>query len=280
MPGQQAGHPVDFAVFVAIGAPYALTGVLAALLSLIPFFSANASVPRGLIVLVGVQLAGLGVARANQSTIAIHGWSAIALTSSVLLPLLSLQVTLLREPYVSLARHSAGPAMFATFIVVVVLTLGAVWSLTSAWQTPEFAALLFMPMAVLVPAMMSMRETVYQRIALETLAETALLCAVMTAIAFAAPPRWRALIPAITLALEFVALWIAGRGPWFHATSGTVVRVLYTTLLASTVVLVVAVPVIAAWFVNRQDRSSPLMPDRAPSFDNRRPPRGAASRSR
>jgi hypothetical protein len=42
-------------------------------------------------------------------------------------------------------------------------------------------------------------------------------------------------------------LWIAGRGPVFHTTSGGIVRLLYILMLATAVLLVVSVPIFAVW---------------------------------
>src|SRR3954451_6215644 len=57
--------PIDFAPFLSIAAPQAVTGVLAGLFSVISFFSANGSVPRGVIALAGIHFLGFAAARAR-----------------------------------------------------------------------------------------------------------------------------------------------------------------------------------------------------------------------
>jgi hypothetical protein len=57
----------------------------------------------------------------------------------------------------------------------------------------------------------------------------------------------RLLIPPVVLGIEILLLWIAGRGPVFHTTSGGIVRLLYILMLATAVLLVVSVPIFAVW---------------------------------
>jgi uncharacterized membrane protein YozB (DUF420 family) len=77
-----------------------------------------------------------------------------------------------------------------------------------------------------------------------------LIASVATAVAWLLAPPHRMLVPAVALAVVFVALWATGHGPWFHTTSGGVVRVLYSVMLAVSVVLVVIVPLMALWIQN------------------------------
>jgi hypothetical protein len=61
----------------------------------------------------------------------------------------------------------------------------------------------------------------------------------------------RLLVPSVAVAVEFVILWATGHGPWFHETSGDIVRVLYSLMIGVSVVLVVMVPFAAAWIRQR-----------------------------
>jgi hypothetical protein len=154
---------------------------------------------------------------------------------------------LLREPYVSWERGSASPAMVATMVVSVVLFVGAVWAVASSWSEPDVAGLLFMPQGMIVPAFVGMRSAIQEQPAIEMLGYVLLLSAAVTAIAWVLPPTSRILTPPFALAIEFVLLWMAGYGPWFQETSGDVVRVLYSVMLALTVILTVAVPFASLW---------------------------------
>jgi hypothetical protein len=225
----------------------AVVGMLALLISIVPFLSGRGSIPRGLIILIVIQAAVAGSLKAVEHHALMRSWISTLTCSAVLVPLLALQVTLLREPYVSWSRQSAAPALVATLIVGMVLIVGAVWTIATSWEDPDAAGLLFLPQAMVVPALIGMRSTILERPALEILGEILLLAALATAVSWVLTPTTRMLTPPIAVAVEFVILWITGYGPWFHATSGDVVRVLYGLMLALTVILVVAVPFVALW---------------------------------
>ena len=235
----------------------AITGLTALFLGALPMFSSSAgTMPRGMLALLFLQLAGLLISRALQEPALVLGWTSTLFVSCLLAPLLALQVTLLREPYVSLARHSATPALFATFVVAIVILFGAVWCVVVGWSDPDQAALLFMPAGLLWPAMIGAGAVVSQRSALLTLAEVSLICAAAMALAVLLPPFARIFVPAGMLAFEFVFLWISGHGPWFQPTSGGIVRTVYAGSLVLSVLLIVAAPLMAmaaGTFLARRD---------------------------
>ena len=223
-----------------------VTGLAALALGLVPTFSSSAgTMPRGMLALLFLQLAGLLVARSMQSPALVLSWTATLFVSCLLEPLLALQVTLLREPYVSLARHSATPALFATFVVAIVIMFGAVWCVVVGWSDPDQASLLFMPAGLLWPAMIGIGAVVSQRSALLTLAEVMLISAAAMSLAMVLPPFARIFVPAGAIAFEFLFLWISGQGPWFQPTSGGIVRTVYIGSLALSVLLIVAAPLMA-----------------------------------
>ena len=224
----------------------AVTGAAALFLGVVPMFSSSAgTVPRGMLVLLFLQIAGLLFSRASQAPALILSWTATLFVTCLLAPLIALQVTLLREPYVSLARHSAGPALFATFVVAIAVAFGAIWCVVIGWSDPDHAALLFMLAGLLWPAMIGAGAVVSQRTALLILSEVCLISAAAMALAVLLPPFSRIFVPAGTLAFEFVFLWLSGQGPWFQPTSGGVVRAIYAGSLVLTVLLIVAAPLMA-----------------------------------
>lgn len=237
----------------------AITGSAALVLGILPVFSSPAAAtPRGMLALLLLQVAGLFAARLLNAPILVLSWTTTLFASCLLGPLLALQVTLLREPYVSLARHSATPALFATFVVAIVILFGAVWCVVVGWSDPDRAALLFMPAGLLWPAMIGAGSVVSQRAALLTIAHVTLICAVAIAISVVLPPFSRIFVPAGMLAIQFVLLWLAGQGPLLQSTSGGIVRVIYIGSLVLTVVLIVTAPLMATaagtFFARRDDR--------------------------
>jgi hypothetical protein len=225
----------------------AMVGFLALSVSFLPFLSGGGSVPRGLMIVIAVQVIAVGILKASEYLHLMRIWFSTLICSAVLVPLLALQVTLLREPYVSWGRGSASPPLVATLVVAMVLLVCGVWAIATSWDDPDQAGLLFMPQAMVVPALIGMRSTILESATLRIFGEILLLASIATAISWLFPPAMRLLTPPIAIAVEFVFLWATGYGPWFHSTSGNVVRVLYSVMLAFTIILVVAVPFVALW---------------------------------
>ena len=240
-------RPRESGYLLGLAAAPTVVGVLALVASLFSALSGGGSVPRGLVLIVFVQLVAAGLLRATEHGALMRSWIATMIVSAVLVPLIALQVTLLREPYVSWERGSASPSLVATLVVSVVLFVGAVWSVATSWAEPDVAGLLFLPQGMIVPALIGMRSAIQEQPAIEMLGYMMLLAAGATAVAWMVPPASRILAPPFALAIEFVLLWLAGYGPWFHATSGDIVRVLYSVMLALAVILTVAVPFAALW---------------------------------
>jgi hypothetical protein len=236
----------------------AIAGIACLLFGVVPLFSTAAgTLPRGMLMLLLLQLGGLLISRASDSPALVLSWTACLFVSALLAPIFALQVTLLREPYVSLARHSSGPALFATLIAAIALLVVAVWAVSVGWSEPDQAALLFMPAALLWPAIIGVGGVVSQRSALLATGEVFLIGAIATAISVTLPPFTRVFVPAGTLGCEFVFLWITGQGPWFQPTSGGIVRAVYVLSLLLSVLLTVATPLLAmaagTFFARRGD---------------------------
>lgn len=268
----KSAGPRDSGVVLGFAACYGAIGFLALLLSFVSIVSGTGSVPRGVIILIALQLIAAGLLRASGNIALTRPWISALICTAVLLPLLAMQVTLLREPYVALSRGSASPAMLATLMVSVVLLVAAVWVVATNWQEPDEAGLIFLPIGMTVPALIGMRSTILQRPALQMLAEVMILAAAATAIAWFFPQASRVFVPPVAVAIEFVVLWVTGHGPWFHETSGDIVRVLYSAMLAVTVVLVVAVPFAAMWIKHGAARAA-SPPNPARPAGERRPTR-------
>jgi hypothetical protein len=240
-------RPHESGYVLGLATAPALVGGLAIMASRLSVLSGGGSVPRGLLLLVVVQVFAAGLLRATEHGVLMRSWISTLIVSGVLVPLLALQVTLLREPYVSWERGSASPALVSTMVVAVVLLVGAVWAVASSWSQPDVAGLLFMPQGMIVPAFIGMRSAIQEQPAIEMLGYILLIAAATTAVAWVLPPSSRILAPPFALAIEIVLLWLAGYGPWFHETSGDVVRVLYSVVLALAVILTVSVPFAALW---------------------------------
>jgi hypothetical protein len=130
---------------------------------------------------------------------------------------------------------------------VLFLVVVAVWSLIAHATTSELSSILFLPLALLVPAALGVQTTIEQREALEVLGESALFAAGATLLAWSMPRGARLIVPPTAFVIQFIALWTAGRGPTFPDTSGALVDVLYWLTMLLTGAITLTLPFAAAW---------------------------------
>ncbi|MEZ4665584.1 MAG: hypothetical protein R2835_02865 [Thermomicrobiales bacterium] len=225
----------------------AVTGLRALLLWFLSPLPGAGSMPLAFIVLAAVQVVGFLVTRDDRPDALAKPWTIHLAASIGLLPMLAIQVALIREPYVSIESGSALPAVLATLLVIFFSFALAVVSAARFWSRPDQASRVFLPVALLIPQAIGEREQIGVEQALGIVAMAMLLGAVATAISSYVGVGIRLLIPPAVLALQILILWVADRGPVFHPTSGGIVRFLYILMLATAVVLVVTVPIFAVW---------------------------------
>jgi hypothetical protein len=205
------------------------------------------SIPLAFMLLAVVQVTGYLITRDDRPDALAKPWTIHLAASIGLLPMLAIQVALIREPYVSIESGSAMPAVLATLLVMFFTFVLALVSTIRFWSRPDQASLVFLPIALLIPQAVGERSEIGVGQALGILAMAMLLGALATAISSYLGTGVRLLVPPAMLAVLIVILWVGGRGPVFHPTSGGIVRVLYILLLATAVVLVVCVPIFAVW---------------------------------
>ena len=230
-------------VFVAFAIAPGVVGVLAWAVSLSPGLYGTGDLPRGLLALLVVQAVVVGVLLNGEGSSLLPSWIAMLFTTTVMLPVLALQVSLLHEPFVSFAGGSAGPSLIATALVLVLLIGYAVWCVRTLGEQVETAALAFMPPALAVPSMIGHAGTLTQLDGLRTLLEIGVVAAICTLAVWSFPGWPQAMVAAVALALELIVLLATGRGPWREPTAGGVVPAVYIAMLVVTALLVVFVPV-------------------------------------
>jgi hypothetical protein len=221
--------------------------VVALLLAFAGILSGSGSIPVALLLLCVLQLVGFVVTRNGEAAILARSWLLALVATAGLLPLLALQVNLLSEPYISLGRGSATPALIATVVVLVFIMVVAIWCAVSFSSMAEVAPVAFLPLALLVPGMLGIGPAINQRTALVGLAESSLFAAGATILAWSLPRQTRLIVPPVAMAIQLVTLALAGRGPSFPPTSGDIVRVLYWMTIIVTGALLTLLPVVSAW---------------------------------
>jgi hypothetical protein len=202
-------------------------------------------------------------------------WQMTLLVTIILMPVVALQASASRVPFVAISRGSAGPLLWLTLASCI--TLFGLWLFAAhqSDQSPENASLLFLPAAVLVPAIFGAPGSLDETSALSMLGEACLVAGVWIFAALLAPANWRPMAGAIALGTQFVVLWMVGRGPVIGHASGTVVPASAALLLALTTLLIVLTP-LGALFSRRfgqtiEEESGGPRPARAPARGSRRP---------
>jgi hypothetical protein len=201
-------------------------------------------------------------------------WQMALSTTLILMPILALQASASRVPFVAISRGSAGPLLW--------LTLAAAGALFGLWlfavyqsdQTPENGGLLFLPAALLVPAVLGAPGDLDETSALGTLGETALVSALAIFVGVLAPPNWRPFAGGVALGAQFLLLWALGRGPTLAYEGGVVVPISAVFLLAVASLLAVLAPLGALFsrrFFQTVEESGAAKPATVPAKGARRP---------
>jgi hypothetical protein len=199
------------------------------------------------LVLAG-QAFGLAVARANGLTVWVTTFVLNLATLAVVLPLLAIQATATRSPHVSTLLGTSRPAIVATVAAIVALVVVGLASIVLAFAEPEGPPLMFLPAALLVPALLGTGPTLAEREVSARLAEVFGLVALATFGALLLPVRLKPIVGPLALAGYFAVLIVLDRGPTREPTSSEVARALDGSLVAVATLLTVAIPVVAFGF--------------------------------
>lgn len=203
------------------------------------------SIPVSLLMIVISQGVGWWVGRSSGADPIARICLMNVVILTIVLPLLSLQASAVRVPYVSSELGTATPAIIATTVAVAALIGAAVLSVALTWDGPDSTALLFAPVAYLVPQMLGSPLNPSIAEIVDRIFEVFAMMMVLTVAVTVLPQIAKLIAPSVALGLLFLALWLLDRGPIWQQSSGDVVRVLDGALLVVSVVLLVAVPVFA-----------------------------------
>ena len=232
---------------LAVAFPDAVTACGAAVPAMVEPLRRPGALPFVIIALVLLHVGGYALSRALGLEVWRRIWLVNLLVGAALVPALTVQSTLLRMPYVSLERGSAGPAILASIAVAAVMLLIVGVVAASAWTAPEDASLLFLPVALVVPIVLGLPTDRSELRALQALALSFGLAALMTALAHLFPRGSRSLFGPIGMAIVLVVLTAIDRGPAYHATSVGVASLTTRLFLGAAILFLAAVPLLALW---------------------------------
>jgi hypothetical protein len=227
---------------VAQATPALLTAVLsfAGAVDVLRLPTGAAPVRIGLVLLV--LAAGTGFTIALDRPLVRPYWQMMLGVALILMPIVALQAYASRVPFVAIGRGSAGPLLLLTFATCVALLALWLFAAIQSDEEPENSALLFLPAALLVPAILGAPGSLGETSALTMLGEASLVAGAATIVGLVSPPNWRPLAGGAALGVQFVLLWLLGRGPILGHDSGAVVPASAVLILGLTALLTVLAP--------------------------------------
>jgi hypothetical protein len=169
-------------------------------------------------------------------------WQMALLVTLILLPIVSLQASVSRTPFIAVSRGSAGPLLWLTLATAATLCGLWLFAVYQSTDAPENSALLFLPAAVIVPAILGAPGAIDETAALTMVGETAAIAAGVIFVGLLAPGAWRPLVAGAALPVQFVALWLLGRRLVLGSDGGAIVPVTAIILLALAMALTVLAP--------------------------------------
>ncbi|MCC6704703.1 MAG: hypothetical protein IT334_07480 [Thermomicrobiales bacterium] len=230
---------------LGIAVTNAVTAVVAFGASLIPFFQDPDGWPWLVAIVVVAMIVGVVVSRDEGATLFTRGWISNLVTTAAIMPIAALAVTLARQPHVALSAGSAWAPMLFTFLICLIMTaMAAAFAIWSA-DEPDEAALLVLPAAMIIPAIIGLRGGIEELQAVRALGQAAIIAAGAAVMAWSLAPALRAFVPPLALGLQVVLLWLSGQGPSFSRSSGEIVPLLFSALFAASVLMVVATSILA-----------------------------------
>ncbi|CAA9535054.1 MAG: hypothetical protein AVDCRST_MAG59-255 [uncultured Thermomicrobiales bacterium] len=270
----ESAGPAGAASALAAAAPLLVTALLAAIgaSGVLPLPETGLPIPT--LVVVAVQIVGIVLARELDLDRWRRLWWMALAGTAMLLPSLALQAALSRTPFVSWSSGSAGALVWVTLGTLVLIGGMWVWTATVSTDQPERAALVWLPAALLVPAVLGSPGT--------DLGEPAGLLALAIAFALAgaavllgelSPPTALLPIAVVTFVAELALLLVLGRLPALATDQGRVVPALGVLLLLAAVATLVAAPLAALAarrFGDLVDEVTPVYRGRGPRDAGRR----------
>lgn len=169
-------------------------------------------------------------------------------TVGAFFPSVIMRQSVLRVPFVEWGNGTLPMPIMATVGVVVLLGVLAAGSAVLCEEDPEYAGVIFVPAALMVPFFAGATEITSLDTAFVVMAGIYVASAALTVIASVLPGAYPTLVAPIALAIEFLVLPLAKNTPIFPVGAGTSAKLLFFIVLSVAVGLTVAVPVMAVWF--------------------------------
>ena len=230
---------------IELMSPLVITGAVAAARSFVPVPGQIAALPVGLLLVLSVQALGILIAREVERPRWQSVWQMLLSFTAILMPVLVLQAATARAAFVALANGAAAPVIWSTIAAIIVMFSVATLSVMLAGDAPDQAAMLFMPAALLVPAVVAAPGDFSEQSIVVVVVETSAIAALAAAIGWLLAPRERLFVPPIALVVQFVTLFLIGYRPMLSPGGGAIGPIMTVLLIFSTALTTVGVPLAA-----------------------------------
>lgn len=168
-------------------------------------------------------------------------------TMAAVFPALVVRQSVLRIPFVDGGNGTLMAPTVATASVIVVLVLLAAASAVLSQEDPEYAGVVFLPAALMVPFLAGQTELLSLRSGLLICTGIFVTGAGLTVLASMFSGAFPMLIAPTAIAMEFVLLTLFRDTSIFPIGSGTAAKILFFVVVIVTVALAIAVPLLSQW---------------------------------
>ncbi len=168
-------------------------------------------------------------------------------TMAIVFPVLVVRQSVVRIPFVDGGNGTLLPPLIATVTIVLLLAALAGACAVLSQEDPEYAGIIFLPAAMMVPLLAGQSDLVSLSSGLLIALTIFGVSAVLTVVATMLPPAYASVVTPATIAIEFIALTMFHSSSIFPIGFGITAKLLFFVVVASTVALAILAPMISVW---------------------------------
>jgi len=204
----------------------------------VPVWAAGIFIPSVVLAFVSNDLVHIPRQRAALVNIA---------TMAMVFPVLVIRQSVVRIPFVDGGNGTLLAPMLATVAVIGLLVFLALACAVLSQEDPEYAGIMFLPAAMMVPLLAGQSNLVDLSSALLLAAAIFCVGALLTVFASILPGAYPALIAPAAIGLEFVLLTAFRNTSLFPTGAGNTAKVLFFAIVMVTLALAIVVPMLSVW---------------------------------
>ncbi|MGN6033651.1 MAG: hypothetical protein ACTHQE_18500 [Thermomicrobiales bacterium] len=178
-------------------------------------------------------------------------WSYSSMVNMAILfaifPILVVRQSVARVPYIDWSSGTLAAPMVMTLVLIGALAGIGLLAAYLCREDPEYAGVVFLPAAMLIPFFAGSTSITNLHSAMLMVAGIYLVTALLTVVAFVAPPSIAGLIGPVAIMVQFLVLAAIRGADIFPVKSGLSPRVLFFVTVAAKVALTIVVPMASYW---------------------------------